>query len=70
MRVLARLCANGLWAQQTYGAGMRPVFHTYKILNKAFLLGLNIDVNQEITSKPSIFDLNNFVNQKRLTKSK
>lgn len=45
----------------------RTLIAFIKVLNGAFLLGLDVDVNKEITNNPNNFRLNNFVNQKRLT---
>ena len=60
-----------IWHLQPFKWGnTRTLFAYLKILNSAFLLDLTVDTNKEIASKPSMFDLNNFVNQKRLTKDK
>ena len=40
-----------------------------KTLNK-LTLNMNIDLNMEISNKTTFFDLNKFVNQNRLTKTK
>ncbi len=60
-----------LWHLQIFGIGNTRTLYAYlKIINSAFLLGLNIDPNIEISNNPKIFRLNNFVNQNRLTKTK
>lgn len=61
---------QNIWHLQPFTVGNTRTLIAYlKILNSAFLLGLDVDVNQEIASSPSIFNLENFVNQKRLTKN-
>ena len=60
-----------IWFLQPFADGNTRTLIAYLIiLNKAFDLGLNIDLNKEIDSVINTFDLNNFVNQKRLTKQK
>ena len=60
-----------LWHLQLFTVGNTRTLYAYlKVINSAFLLGLNIDCNKEIKSSPKIFELKNFVNQKRLTKIK
>lgn len=58
-----------IWLLQPFVDGNTRTLIAYLIiLNKAFDLGLNIDLNKEIESGINTFQLNNFVNQKRLTK--
>ena len=59
-----------IWFLQPFVDGNTRTLIAYLIiLNKTFDLGLNIiDLNKEIESGVSTFNLNNFVNQKRLTK--
>ena len=60
-----------LWKLQVFNTGNTRTLFTYlKVLNDAYLLNLDIDLNIEIESKPSMFNIDNFVNQKRLTKIK
>jgi len=60
-----------IWFLQPFADGNTRTLIAYLIvLNKAFNLDLNIDLNKEIESAPNVFELNNFVNQKRLTKRK
>ena len=60
-----------LWELQLFYEGnTRTLFAYLKILNSAFSLGLNINPNIDIDSKSSFFNTENFVNQKRLTKTK
>ena len=60
-----------LWELQIFKDGnTRTLLGYLSILNKAFILNLNIDLNKEIKSRPSELYNNNFVNQKRLTKAK
>lgn len=58
-----------IWFLQPFVDGNTRTLIAYLIiLNKAFDLGLYIDLNKEIESGINTFDSNNFVNQKRLTK--
>ena len=58
-----------IWELQPFKIGNTRTLLAYlKVLNNAFLLDLDINLNMEIISSPSMFNLNNFVNQKRLTK--
>ena len=60
-----------IWDLQPFMVGnTRTMIAFLKILNMAYLLDLEIDVNKKIISSPSMFKLNNIVNQKRLTKPK
>lgn len=60
-----------IWDLQPFFDGNTRTLLAYlKILNDAFLLGFNIDLNSEIISGKNNFNINNFVNQKRLTKNK
>ena len=62
---------KNIWFLQPFvGGNTRTLIAYLIILNKAFDLGLYIDLNKEIESGVNTFDLNNFVNQKRLTKQK
>ena len=62
---------KNIWFLQPFvGGNTRTLIAYLIILNKAFDLGLHIDLNKEIESGVNTFDLNNFVNQKRLTKQK
>ena len=62
---------KNIWFLQPFvGGNTRTLIAYLIILNKAFDLGLHIDLNKEIESGVNTFDLNNFVNQKRLTKIK
>ena len=57
-----------LWEMQPFQNGNTRTLLAYLyILNKAFLLNLDIDLNQEISNKTTFFELNNAVNQNRLT---
>ena len=63
------LLIEEIWHLQPFIVGnTRTLVALIKILNESFLLGLNVDINQNITNNPKIFKLNNFVNQKGLTK--
>ena len=59
-----------LWELQIFKDGnTRTLLGYLSILNKAFILNLDIDLNKEIKSRPSeLYDKK--VNQKRLTKQK
>ena len=46
----------------------RTLYAFLKIINEEYLLGLDIDVNKDIKSGLTTFNINQFVNQKRLTK--
>ena len=60
---------NSIWIQQPFKDGNTRTLLAYSsVLNKAYTLGLNIDLNKEIESGTNTFKLENFVNQKRLTK--
>ena len=60
-----------IWHLQLFEVGNTRTLLAYlKILNLAYFLDLDIDVNQNIVSNPAVFDFNKQVNQKRLTKSK
>ena len=60
---------NSIWIQQPFKDGNTRTLLAYLIvLNKAYNLGLNIDLNKEIESGTNTFKIENFVNQKRLTK--
>lgn len=60
-----------LWELQVFKDGnTRTLLGYLSILNKAFILNLNIDLNKEIKSRPSELSNNTFVNQKQLTKAK
>ena len=60
-----------LWEMQPFQNGNTRTLIAYLyILNKAFLLNMNIDLNQEISNKTTFFELNELVNQNRLTKIK
>ena len=60
---------NSIWIQQPFKDGNTRTLLAYlSVLNKAYNLGLNIDLNKEIESGTNTFKLENFVNQKRLTK--
>ena len=66
-KILEILCE--LWYfQPFYNGNTRTLIAYLKVLNDSFLLELNIDLDKEIKSAPSIFKKENFVNQKRLTK--
>lgn len=58
-----------IWYLQPFVVGnTRTMIGYLKMIDVCFLLGLDIDVNVELESKPSIFKGNYKVNQKRLTK--
>ena len=58
-----------IWNLQPFIVGnTRTLIAFIKLINEAFTLNLHVDVNKEILSNPVIFRLDNFVNQKRLTK--
>ena len=60
-----------LWELQIFKDGnTRTLLGYLCILNKAFILNLDIDLNKEIKSRPSELCNENFVNQKQLTKRK
>ena len=60
-----------IWHLQPFIVGNTRTLIAYlKILSKCFLLEIEVNVNKEITSKPDMFNLNNFVNRKGLTKIK
>lgn len=60
-----------IWHLQPFIVGNTRTLIAYlKILSKCFLLEIEVNVNKEITSKPDMFNLNNFVNRKGLTKFK
>lgn len=60
-----------LWDIQPFQNGNTRTLIAYLyILNKAFLLNMNIDLNSEISNKTTFFNLNKTVNQNRLTKTK
>lgn len=60
-----------LWKMQPFILGnTRTLVAFLKIINNIYLLGLEIDSDIKIKSCPKMFELNNFVNQKRLTKQK
>lgn len=60
-----------IWHLQPFIVGNTRTLIAYlKILSKCFLLEIEVNVNKEITSKPDMFNLNNFVNRKGLTKVK
>ncbi len=46
----------------------RTLYAFLKIINEEYLLGLDVDVNKDIKSGLATFNINRFVNQKRLTK--
>ena len=55
-----------LWELQIFKDGnTRTLLGYLSILNKAFILNLNIDLNKEIKSRPSELCNKNFVNQKQ-----
>lgn len=61
---------ENIWDLQPFYNGNTRTFLAYlSILNKAFLLDLDMDLNKEIESNPKMFRKENFVNQKRLTKN-
>lgn len=60
-----------IWNLQPFVVGnTRTMIAFLKVLNEAFLLDLDIDINKEIDSNYDMFKLNNIVNQKRLTMNK
>lgn len=60
-----------IWNIQPFIVGnTRTMIAFLKVLNQAFLLDLDMDLNKEIISDPNTFKLKNIVNQKRLTKHK
>lgn len=60
-----------LWELQIFKDGnTRTLLGYLSILNQAFILNLNIDLNKDIKSRPSVLYENTVVNQKRLTKTK
>lgn len=60
-----------LWEMQPFQNGNTRTLIAYLyILNKAFLLNMNIDLNNEISNKTTFINLNELVNQNRLTKTK
>ncbi len=60
-----------IWYIQPFKVGnTRTLFAYLKIINLAFLIDLNVDINMEIGGNLNIFNIENFVNQKRLTKTK
>lgn len=60
-----------LWELQIFKDGnTRTLLGYLSILNKAFILNLDIDLNKEIKSRASELYVKNLVNQKQLTKSK
>ena len=60
-----------LWELQIFQDGnTRTLLGYLSILNKSFILNLDIDLNKEIKSRPSELCNKNLVNQKQLTKSK
>ena len=60
-----------LWKLQIFKDGnTRTLLGYLSILNKVFILNLNIDLNKEINSRPSELRSKVFVNQKQLTKAK
>ena len=60
-----------LWEIQPFQNGNTRTLIAYLyILNRAFLLNMNIDLNSEISNKTTFLNLNELVNQNRLTKSK
>ena len=60
-----------LWELQIFKDGnTRTLLGYLSILNKVFILNLNIDLNKEINSRPSELRSKVFVNQKQLTKAK
>lgn len=64
-------CIHNIWDLQPFFNGNTRTLLSYlNVLNQAFMLDLNIDLNSNIISKPSTFNKENFVNQKRLTKLK
>ncbi len=60
-----------IWNLQPFIVGnTRTLIAFLKIVNEAFLLDLNVDVNKNIVNNPKIFRIGNFVNQNRLTSKK
>ena len=60
-----------IWNLQPFIVGnTRTMIALLKVLNEAFLLDLDVDVNKDISNNPSMFKMGNVVNQKRLTKNK
>lgn len=60
-----------LWEMQPFQNGNTRTLIAYLyILNKAFLLNMNIELNSEISNKTTFFELSESVNQNRLTKTK
>ena len=60
-----------LWEIQPFQNGNTRTLIAYLyILNKAFLLNMNIELNSEISNKTTFFELSESVNQNRLTKIK
>ena len=60
-----------IWHLQPFNNGnTRTMIAFLIIINHAFLLDLDINLNKEIKSGTDMFKLNNIVNQKRLTKNK
>ena len=56
---------------QIFSIGNTRTLYAYlKVINSAFFLDLDVNPNIEIVSSPSIFNINNYVNQERLTKNK
>jgi len=67
--VLDLICE--IWDLQPFLVGnTRTMLGFLKVLNCAFLLNLDVDIDKKITSNSRMFDLNEkIVNQKRLTKN-
>ena len=60
-----------IWYIQPFKVGnTRTLFAYLKIIDLAFLIDFNVDVNMEIGGNLNVFNIENFVNQKRLTKVK
>lgn len=60
-----------IWKLQIFKDGnTRTLVGYLSILNNAFLLNLDIDLNKEIKSRPNTLCKTVFVNQKQLTKTK
>lgn len=58
-----------IWFLQPFKEGnTRTLYAFLKILNDAFSLKFEIDINLNISSSPKMFDVKKYVNQKRLTK--
>jgi len=67
--ILQIVCS--IWEMQPFIIGNTRTLIAYlKIINSGYLLGLDIDINKNIESNPSMFKKENFVNQKQLTKVK